>query len=92
MLQLDGADWHGPDNIDVPEGIKFVFQPAHSPELQPAEHLWEFVDEPVANTFFVNIEALEKVVSERCVALSEQNDVISASTLYQRWSKTSAGN
>jgi hypothetical protein len=40
VLQLDGAGWHGPENLVVPEGIRLVFQPSHSPELQPAEHLW----------------------------------------------------
>jgi hypothetical protein len=28
---------------------------SHSPELQPAEHLWEFVDEPLVNTYFETI-------------------------------------
>src|SRR5215469_9313785 len=40
VLQLDNASWHGPENLAVPDGIRLVFQPAHSPELQPAEHLW----------------------------------------------------
>jgi len=39
VLQLDNAGWHGPENLAVPDGIRLVFQPAHSPELQPAEHL-----------------------------------------------------
>ena len=46
VLQLDNAGWHGPKNLAAPDGIHLVFQPAHSPELQPAEHLWPFVDEP----------------------------------------------
>jgi hypothetical protein len=33
VLQLD-AGWHGPENLAVPDGIRLVFQPAHSPELQ----------------------------------------------------------
>jgi len=44
-------------------------QPAHSPELQPAEHLWAFVDEPLANCYFATIESLDQAVSDRCVAL-----------------------
>ena len=56
VLQLDNAGWHGPDNLIVPDGIKLVFQPAHSPELQPAEHLWAFVDEPLVNRCFETIE------------------------------------
>ena len=92
VLQLDGAGWHGPENIAVPEGITLVFQPAHSPELQPAEHLWTFVDEPVVNTYFENIKALEKVVSERCVALIEQCETIRASTLFHWWPAPRAEN
>ena len=85
VLQLDNAGWHGPENLVVPEGIRLVFQPSHSPELQPAEHLWAFVDEPLANTYFETIENLDKVVGERCVALMEQQNMISASTLFHWW-------
>jgi hypothetical protein len=45
VLQLDNTGWHGPENLAVPDGIRLVFQPAHSPELQPTEGLWQFVDE-----------------------------------------------
>jgi hypothetical protein len=58
VLQLDNAGWHGPENLAVPDGIYLVFQPAHNPELQPAEHLWAFVDEPLANHCFATIESL----------------------------------
>lgn len=61
VLQLDNAGWHGPENLTVPDGIRLVFQPAHSPELQPAEHLWPFVDEPLVNRYFETIEDLDKV-------------------------------
>ena len=53
VLQIDNAGWHGPENLSVPDGIRLVFQPAHSPELQPAEHLWAFVDEPLANCYVI---------------------------------------
>jgi transposase len=92
VLQLDGAGWHGPENLTVPDGIRLVFQPAHSPELQPAEHLWEFVDEPLVNTYFETIEDLERVVSERCVALIQQRDTIRASALFHWWPQQSQAN
>ena len=62
VLQLDNAGWHGPENLAIPDGVRLVFQPAHSPELQPAEHLWEFVDEPLVNTYFESLEALDQTV------------------------------
>jgi hypothetical protein len=49
VLQLDNAGWHGPNA--VPDGDRLVYQPAHSLELQPAEHLWAFV---LANRCFAS--------------------------------------
>jgi len=92
VLQLDGAGWHGPENLAVPDGIRLVFQPSHSPELQPAEHLWEFVDEPLANTHFESIEALEMAVSRRCIELIAQRDAIRADTLFHWWPEPRAAN
>jgi transposase len=85
VLQLDNAGWHGPENLAVPEGIRLVFQPPHSPELQPAEHLWAFVDEPLVNTHFATLDDLDRILAERCVALTEQRDLIRASTLFHWW-------
>ena len=70
VLQLDNAGWHGPENLAIPNGVRLVFQPAHSPELQPAEHLWGFVDEPLVNIYFESLDALDQRVGERCVALT----------------------
>ncbi len=91
VLQLDCAGWHGPENLAVPDGVRLVFQPSHSPELQPAEHLWEFVDEPLVNTHFETIEDLEKVVSGRCVVLIGQQATIRASTLFHWWPEQGHG-
>src|SRR3712207_8341539 len=49
ILVLDNAGWHGPEDLAVPDGISLGFLPPYSPELQPAEHLWPLLDEPVVN-------------------------------------------
>ena len=85
VLQIDNAGWHGPQNLAVPDGIRLVFQPAHSPELQPAEHLWAFVDEPLANCCFQTIDSLDQAVGTRCVALTHQPDMIRDNTLFHWW-------
>jgi len=91
VLQIDCAGWHGPENLAVPDGIRLVYQPPHSPELQPAEHLWEYVDEPIVNTHFKTIEELERVVSDRCVELIVQRDAIRADTLFHWWPQQGNG-
>jgi len=49
VLTLDNAGWHGEAGLAVPDGVRLVFQPAYTPEVQPAETLWTLVDEPVVN-------------------------------------------
>jgi transposase len=69
----------------VPDGVRIVFQPTRSPELQPAEHLWAFVDEPLVNRYFETIEDLDQAVGERCLALTQQPDIIRRSTHFRWW-------
>ena len=49
LLVLDNAGWHGPAGLKIPDGIRLVYLPPYSPELQPAETLWALVDEPIVN-------------------------------------------
>jgi hypothetical protein len=68
VLQLDNAGWHTPENLPVPDGIRLVYQPPRTSELQPAEHLWPLIDEPLANKHFETIEHLDAAIAERyCV-------------------------
>jgi transposase len=43
VVVLDGAGWHDSPKVRVPEHVHLLFLPPHSPELQPAEHLWALV-------------------------------------------------
>lgn len=85
ILVLDGAGWHVAADLVVPEGIELVFLPPYSPELQPAEHLWPLIDEPVANAFFADLEELDDAVGERCCMLADDPDRIKASTHFHWW-------
>ena len=72
VLQLDNAGWHGPENLRVPDGVRLVHQPPYSPELQPAEYLWAFIDEPLVNTYFETLDDFDKAVVRRCPEIIEQ--------------------
>jgi transposase len=66
VLALDNAGWHGPEGLAVPDGIRLVFLPPYSPELQPAEHLWQLVDAPIVNRHLASLDKLGAIVAERC--------------------------
>jgi hypothetical protein len=60
----------------VPEGIRLVYLPPYTPELQPAETLWARVDEPIANRHFETLADLDAVIAERCVTLGNDRDFV----------------
>ncbi len=62
-----------------------LFLPPHSPELQPAEHLWPFTNTVLVNRHFASIEELEDAQAERCVALQGRPDLIRSPTRVSWW-------
>ncbi len=92
VLQLDNAGWHTPENLPVPDGIRLVYQPAYTPELQPAEHLWPLIDEPLANKHFDTIDDLDAVVALRCRDLNFDRSLIAQHTGFHWWPKSAAPN
>ena len=71
----------------MPEGIRLVFLPAYTPELQPAETLWVHVDEPIVNRPFQTLDDLDAVVADRCVALANDRDLIRGQAGFHWWPK-----
>ena len=43
VIQLDQGSFHKAKALDCPENIIPIFQPSHSPELNPIERFWEFL-------------------------------------------------
>jgi transposase len=93
VLGLDNAGWHTAPNLAVPDGIRLVYLPRYSPELQPAEPLWPVLDEPLANRHFDSLAALEQVVTARCRVLNAarcrvlNGDQLKPGTNFHWWPK-----
>lgn len=85
ILLLDNAGWHTLPNLVVPEGLRLVYLPPYSPELQPAETLWTLVDEPIVNRHFDTIADVHAVVAERCLHLTGQAEAIKSRTAFSWW-------
>ena len=85
MLVMDQAGWHRAQQVVLPPGIHLEFLPPYSPELQPAERLWQLTDEPLVNRSFDDLDALEDKLAERCVTLSTMPDLIRQHTLFHWW-------
>jgi hypothetical protein len=88
ILVLDNAGWHTKPGLKVPPGLRLVYLPPYTPELQPAEHLWPLVDEPIANDHFDTIDHLDAVLGQRCRHLHQDQALIAANTNFHWWPKT----
>jgi transposase len=87
LLVLDNAGWQGPANLKIPDGIRLIYLPPYSPELQPAETLWALVDEPIVNKHIATIADLEEKIANQCVALAEQPEQIQTRINFHWWPK-----
>jgi hypothetical protein len=77
VMVMDQAGWHIAGELKVPANIRLVLLPPYSPELNPAEHLWEALREDwFANTVFPDLDAVQDALETGLVTLeSDPNRV-----------------
>lgn len=81
VLLVDRAGWHLSNQVVVPENIRLVFLPAHSPELNPSEHIWEDLREKeIGNTGFENLSAVEEKLCSGLNRLAANPDYLQSLT------------
>jgi len=78
IIQLDNGPLHTAKKLKLPPNIVLLFQPAHSPELNPIERLWEHLKGQLRWQVFKDLEHLQERVSERLNNL--ELDVITSLT------------
>lgn len=70
VMVMDQAGWHIAAELAVPPNMRLMFLPPYSPELNPAEHLWEAMREDCfANHVFSDLDAVERALTTGIVAL-----------------------
>ena len=88
VLVLDRAGWHASRHLVVPDHLHLAPLPPYSPELQPAERLWTFSNTPLVNGRPADLEALDELQLDRCLALQTEPTLVTAlqsATHYHWW-------
>jgi hypothetical protein len=85
IVLVDNAGWHVSPKVQCPDGLGLRFLPAHSPELQPAEHLWQLTDAPLVNRCFDSLDELEQVLADHCRWLEQQERIVRSATRFEWW-------
>jgi hypothetical protein len=85
VMVMDQAGWHIAGDLAVPQNMRLIFLPPYSPELNPAEHLWESLREACfANHVFANLDAVESALTNGLVVL-ESNPTRTQSMTGFKW-------
>ena len=72
--------------INWPENIIPLVQPAHSPELNPIERLWQFLKKSLKNQLFSSLQDLrdriqqlfEQLTFDQVMSISSYNFILEA--------------
>ncbi|ABW27112.1 transposase, putative [Acaryochloris marina MBIC11017] len=72
LMQIDQAAAHMATWVRWPENVLPIVQPSHSPELNPAERLWQDLRKPFKGKNFDSIGALETALFEHINTLSQK--------------------
>lgn len=86
VIQLDQAGAHVTSALRWAENLIPICQPAHSPELNPIERVWQFIKAQLKGENFATLEALrkrvqqvlEQITPERIISLSSYDFLLEA--------------
>ena len=81
IMLVDQAGWHTAQKLKVPENIRLLTQPSHSPELNPVEHVWEDLREKaMPNRAFRSLDQLEAALCKRLTELENDPEKVRSMT------------
>ena len=68
IMLMDNSRAHTAKSLQIPENVALLFMPPASPELNPAERVWQDLKGQLAWITFDELAALEQEVIERLSA------------------------
>lgn len=81
IMILDQAGWHRSTDLKIPENIRLMHLPPYSPELNPVEHIWDYIREnDLFNVAFSSMDQLEDTLCDALISLEEQPELVRSMT------------
>lgn len=77
---MDSAGWHTTKKLELPENISIIPLPPYSPELNPTEHIWDYIREQKKfnNYSFNSIDDVDNQLGIALCDLHNEKDIISS--------------
>lgn len=71
VLVLDNAAFHKAKKIVLPNNVRMIFLPPYSPELNPAEKVWQKFKRAFTNKLFDSIEQMREFIDKMVKSLDK---------------------
>ncbi|WP_353673283.1 IS630 family transposase [Synechocystis sp. LKSZ1] len=72
IIQVDQAGWHKAKRLQVPENIILMFQPAHCPESNPIEQVWQYLKKRLRWKSPNTLDELRELLREQLLVLTKE--------------------
>lgn len=72
IIELDNGSFHSSLQLQIPDNIILLFQPAHTPQVNPIERLWLEIKKELVWKLFDNLDELRLAVSNILNKLSQK--------------------
>jgi transposase len=77
VMVMDGASWHSSADLAIPANLRILHLPPYSPELNPAEHIWDEMREKwFSNKVFKDMNGVESVLVESLLHLENDKALV----------------
>ncbi len=71
IVILDNAAFHQGKTLKIPDNIFLLNIPPYSPELNPAEQVWQYIKKRFKNKTFENIELLKDWLEQTVIGMDK---------------------
>lgn len=82
IIVLDNGAFHKAKILKIPNNISLIFLPPYSPELNPAERMWEMMKEDFTGRLFSNLDSLSYFIKEQVNSLTKKTVISICSYSY----------
>ena len=82
IIVLDNGAFHKSKALKIPNNICLIFLPPYSPELNPAERIWEILKANFTGLLFKNLELLSDFIKIQVNQLTEKVVISACSYSY----------
>ena len=77
IVVIDNAGFHSLQKFAIPENIKLIRIPPYTPELNPAEKIWQYIKQFYKNKVFENLSNVKKWLHEFIKNKLSKNKIMS---------------